>query len=126
MAETDSPFHRGEQAIQERLGVRDRIEAQGRRMIGDHMTEQHQAFFAQLPLLIVGSVDAHGRPWASALVGEPGFIDTSDPQRLAVTAHTVYGDPLDEALVEGAEIGLLGIEFDSRRRNRVNGRVARR
>ena len=126
MAETGSPFHRGEQAIQARLGVRDRIEAQGRRMIGDHLTEQHQAFFAQLPLLIAGSVDAHGRPWASALVGEPGFIDTSDPLRLAVTAPTVYGDPLDEALVEGAEIGLLGIEFDSRRRNRVNGRIARR
>ena len=35
MAETGSPFHRGEQAIQERLGVRDRIEAQVRRMIGD-------------------------------------------------------------------------------------------
>ena len=126
MAETGSPFHRGERAIQERLGVRDRIEAQGRRMIGDHLTEQHQAFFAQLPLLIAGSVDAHGRPWASALVGEPGFIDTADPRRLAVTARIVYGDPLDEALVEGAEIGLLGIEFDSRRRNRVNGRVARR
>ena len=62
MAETGSPFHRGEQAIQARLGVRDRIEAQGRRMIGDHLTEQHQAFFAQLPLLIAGSVDDHGRP----------------------------------------------------------------
>ena len=70
MAETGSPFHRGERAIQERLGVRDRIEKQGRRMIRDHMTEEHQAFFAQLPLLIAGSVDAHGRPWASALVGE--------------------------------------------------------
>ncbi|MEE9251048.1 MAG: pyridoxamine 5'-phosphate oxidase family protein, partial [Alphaproteobacteria bacterium] len=126
MAETGSPFHRGEQAIQERLGVRDRIERQGRRMIRDHLTEEHQAFFIQLPLLIAGSVDAHGRPWASALVGEPGFIDTSDPRRLTVTTRTVYGDPLDEALVEGAEIGLLGIEFDSRRRNRVNGRVVRR
>ena len=126
MAETGSPFHSGERAIQTRLGVRDRIEAQGRRMVRDHLTEQHQAFFAQLPLLIVGSVDAHGRSWASALVGAPGFIDTSDPQRLAITAPTIYGDPLDQALVESANIGLLGIELNTRRRNRINGRIARR
>ena len=56
-----SPFHRGEQKIQTRLGVRDKMEALGRRVIRDFMPEQHQEFFAQLPLLMVGTVDACGR-----------------------------------------------------------------
>jgi ferredoxin-NADP reductase/MOSC domain-containing protein YiiM len=42
-----------------------------------------------------------------------------------VTARPIYGDPLGEALVDGADIGALGLEFQSRRRNRVNGKMSR-
>ena len=53
MSTAKSPFHRGEKEIQSRLGIAEKMEAQGRRMIRDHMPEEHQAFFSQLPLLIV-------------------------------------------------------------------------
>ena len=43
-----------------------------------------------------------------------------------MTARPIYGDPLSEALVAGADIGALGLEFPSRRRNRLNGKVGRR
>ena len=66
-----SPFHRGERAIHARLGVRDEAEARGRRLILDHVSEQQESFFAQLPHLMVGTVDADGRPWASMLIGRP-------------------------------------------------------
>ena len=118
----ESPFHAGEMAIQEQLGVRTKMEAQGRRLIRDYLTEQHRQFFAQLPFLIVGTVDK-GRPWASILVGEPGFLSTPDDRTLQVTTKTLFGDPLTETLVAGAEIGLLGIELPTRRRNRMNGTV---
>jgi hypothetical protein len=36
-----SPFHPGEQAIQEKLGGRDRMETVGRRMIRDFLPAQH-------------------------------------------------------------------------------------
>ena len=70
MAENESPFHRGEQELQTKLGVRDKMERVGRRMIRDHMPEQHQEFFSQLALLLVGTADEAGRPrlrfwWAS-------------------------------------------------------------
>ena len=58
----DSPFHPGEQQIQSRLGMRDKLEDIGRRMIRDHMPEQHREFFALLPWLLVGSRDADGQP----------------------------------------------------------------
>lgn len=116
-----SPFHAGEIALQARAGVRDRIEQQGRRVVRDHMPDQHRSFFAQLPFLVVGSLDGQGRPWASLLAGRPGFAHSPDPRILAVAARPLPGDPLAENLAEGAPLGLLGIELETRRRNRMNG-----
>ena len=94
-------------------------------MIRDHLPEDHREFLSQLSLLLVGTVDAAGRPWASALVGRPGFLRASDPRTLRVMARPVYGDPLNAALVDGADIGTLGIEFETRGGTRVNGKVGR-
>lgn len=121
-----TPFHAGERAIQARLGLEARMRGIGARVIRDHMPEQHQAFYAQLPFVLVGSVDREGRPWASALAGERGFMRATDPTTLRIDAIPPAGDPLARALVEGAPLGLLGIELETRRRNRVNGRVSAR
>lgn len=126
MPEAKSPFHRGEKEIQARLDIAEKMEELGDRMIHDHMPEQHQVFFSRLPILMVGTVDSTCRPWASALVGKPGFVRADGSHALDVTARTIYGDPLGESLVEGADIGVLGLEFHSRRRNRVNGKVSQR
>lgn len=118
-----SPFHPGERAVQQRLGVRDSVERGGRRMIGDFMPEQHRDFFEQLPFLVVGSLDRAGRPWASLLSGEPGFVTSPHPRSLLVGGTPVPGDPLLENLRPNAPLGVLGIELATRRRNRANGRV---
>jgi predicted pyridoxine 5'-phosphate oxidase superfamily flavin-nucleotide-binding protein len=117
------PFHPGETAVQERVGVREKVEAFGRRAIRDYMPEQHRTFFAQLPFIVVGSVDAKGRPWASLLVGPPGFVHSPDERTLVVRARPHPGDPLSGSLVSGASLALLGIELPTRRRNRANGHV---
>jgi len=119
----ESPFHSGELAVQARFGVQDRLDKLGRRMIRDYLPEQHQHFFAQLPYVIVGTVDASGALWASILVGEPGFVASPDDRTLRVTAQPLVGDPLATTLTEGTDIGLLGIELHTRRRNRLNGKV---
>jgi predicted pyridoxine 5'-phosphate oxidase superfamily flavin-nucleotide-binding protein len=119
-----SPFHPGEQAMQARVGSPHRIEEVGRRLIRDFMPDQHRDFFAHLPLFLVATVDAQGRPWASPLVGPPGFLHSPTPQQLHVAARPLPGDPLHETLRDGTSIGGLGIEFHTRRRNRVNGTVA--
>ena len=119
----DSPFHEGERRLQERLGVRDKIEMIGSRIVRDFMPDEHREFFAQLPWMLVGSVDAAGRPWASVLFGEPGFAHSPDPQVLVLDARPVPGDVLADHLRVGAPLGLLGIELHTRRRNRLNGTV---
>jgi hypothetical protein len=120
----ESPFHAGEQAIHARFGIQERMESQGRRVIRDYMPEQHQQFFAQLPYVIVGTVDQAGHPWASIVIGEPGFISAPSDRTLHVTAQPLFGDPLATTLAEGTDVGLLGIELPTRRRNRLNGRVS--
>lgn len=121
-----SPFHPGETAVQERVGVREKVEAFGRRAIRDYMPEQHRTFFAQLPFIVVGSVDAAGRPWASLLVGTPGFVHSPDERTLAIDARPHEADPSSGSLVAGASLALLGIELPTRRRNRANGHVIAR
>ncbi len=120
---TGSPFHEGEIAYQEKVGVRETIERQGRRIVRDHMPEEHRDFFAQLPSFILGTVDALGRPWASILAGSPGFLSTPDDHTLHIGACPVPGDPVADGLTPGAPVGGLGLEFHTRRRNRINGRL---
>jgi hypothetical protein len=119
----DNPFHAGEQAVHERLGIRERMVDLGQRVIRTAMPEQHQRFFEQLPFMLVGSVDAAGRPWASTLVGRPGFVQAPNAKRLDFHARPIPGDPLADGLTPGAQLGFLGIELHTRRRNRVNGHV---
>ncbi len=120
---SESPFHAGELAIQARLGAQERMDKQGRRVIREYLPEQHRQFFAQLPYVIAGSVDISGYTWASILVGEPGFLSSPDEHTLQVMAKPLYSDPLATTLADGIDIGLLGIELHTRRRNRMNGTV---
>jgi predicted pyridoxine 5'-phosphate oxidase superfamily flavin-nucleotide-binding protein len=119
----DSPFHAGEQALQTRAGVRDRMAQIGRKVIRDFMPDQHRALFAELPFLAVGGLDGRRRPWASVLVGTPGFMSSPDPRTLRIAARPGDGDPIGAGLVAGAPVGLLGIQLETRRRNRMNGTV---
>jgi predicted pyridoxine 5'-phosphate oxidase superfamily flavin-nucleotide-binding protein len=123
MSDNDSPFHRGEREIQSRLGVRGKVENIGRRFIRDHMPDEHRQFYSQLPFLFIGSVDRKERPWASVLAGRPGFVQSVDPYTLYISARPIFGDPLNDNLSEGLQVGLLGIEYESRRRNRMTGKV---
>ena len=102
-----------------------RMQGVGQRALRSFMPEQHRAFFAQLPFLVIGSVDGKGQPWASVLFNRPGFATSPDPMTLNVATLPQAGDPLAEALIEGAKLGLLGIELPTLRRNRLNGEVAK-
>ncbi len=122
-APASAPFHAGERALQERLGLAERMLGVGQRVIRPFMPEQHRQFFAQLPFVVVGAVDTAQRPWASVLVGEPGFMQSPHDRQLDIAARAIPGDPLEDGLRVGAPLGFLGIELQTRRRNRVNGRL---
>ncbi|CAL8477299.1 pyridoxamine 5'-phosphate oxidase family protein [Caballeronia sp. S22] len=122
---TPSPWHPGEIAIQKAFGVDERMDSVGRRVVRDHMPDQHRQFFAQLPFIVAGAVDEHGDPWATLLAGRPGFMRTPDSKTLSMSRARDPLDPADAGMNDGASIGLLGIEMHTRRRNRMNGVIRR-
>lgn len=121
---TTSPFHVGEQKLQSENGSREMMEQFGRKVIRPYMPDQHRAFFAQLPFVVVAAVDAKGWPWASLFPGAPGFAQSPDNRHLDIALNPSPADPVRRALHLEAPMGLLGIEMHSRRRNRMNGRVS--
>ena len=116
-----SPWHAGEQQLQARAGVAERMEAFGRKVIRKEMPDQHRQFYSQLPFMLFGAVDAQGNPWASILEGPVGFAHSPAPALLQLDSLPASDDPAQ--LQAGAAIGMLGIELHTRRRNRLNGRV---
>lgn len=118
-----APFHAGERALQALVGSREQMEAMGPRVIRDYMPDQHREFFSLLPFLVVGSLDADLQPWASMLAAPAGFAHAPDATHLRIDALPGAGDPLMAQLAPGATLGLLGIQPQTRRRNRMNGTV---
>lgn len=118
-----SPLHEGEIAVQKRVGVLDEVSRWAPQAIRSYMVEQHRQFFRQLPFIAVSARDAAGAPWATLLVGAPGFVQSPDSEHMRVGAMPIAGDALEMSFFPGAEVGLLGIELETRRRNRANGKV---
>ncbi len=119
---SNSLFHKGELEVQRRVGVRNQ-ENLGRRNIRNHMPLQHQEFYQQQPLIFIAAQDKQHRPWASVIVGRQGFIDTPTENEMVISALPFQGEPIREGLTEKSAIGLLGLEFHTQRRNRMNGRI---
>ena len=88
----------------------------GRVAIRPFMPDQHREFFALLPYLFIATVDTGGWPMASVLTGPPGFVQSPDPATLGIGALPALDDPAAPAFVAGAEVGLLGLGFTTRRR----------
>lgn len=106
-----APYHEGELRAQALAG-----EISYGNGIRPFMPEQHRAFFAALPFVLVGTVEPDGRPRARIASGAPGFIDSPDARTLHIAVP-------GRRLHAGQPVGLLGIDFGTRRRNRLNGMV---
>lgn len=115
----DTPFHAGERAAQARAGVAPFVAA-----IRDRMPDQHRAFFAALPFVLVATADTNGWPVATILAGPPGFVASPDPGTMRIAAVPDHDDPAAVWFKPGASIGVLGIDLATRRRNRANGVIA--
>src|SRR5262245_6206438 len=113
-------YHSGELSVQERAGVREMADRIGR-SIGSTIPPRAQDFLKSQPLVVIGSVDPGGQVWASLLTGVPGFVQVLDEENVRIQAQTATGDPLNDNLAANAAVGLIAIDFATRRRMRLNG-----
>ena len=118
----DTPFNPDELTAQDLAGGGPR----GGNGIRSFMTEQHRQFFTQLPYLFVGAIDEAGWPIATQLAGPPGFVQSPDSVTLRIAALPDAGDPAARAFALDRDLGILGIDFSTRRRIRANGRIVGR
>ncbi|MBO9398572.1 pyridoxamine 5'-phosphate oxidase family protein [Shimia sp. R9_2] len=119
-----TPFHAGERAAQKRAGAGDVAQwASG--FIRDYLPQQHRDFHTSLPFLVVSGAGADGHTWVTLLDGPDGFIRSPNPRALTLNTEIDAQDPLRAAVDAGTDIGAVGIELHSRRRNRFSGRLKR-
>ena len=113
-------FHGGELAVQQRAGV----QAQAARLSGmvapTELRGGARDFLAERTLAVITARDATGRLWTSPLTGRPGFLTATSPTTLTVGAAPAPGDPLHR-LPPAQPVGMIVIEFATRRRIRING-----
>lgn len=121
MTSVSSPFHVDEVAAQ-RLASSPATGAGVRAF----MLDQHRTFFEALTYVFLATTDADGWPTATLLAGDVGFIRSPDPVTLRIAAAVDPRDPAASTLAPAQEIGLLGLDLATRRRNRANGRIVGR
>lgn len=114
-------FHEGELAVQERAGV---VKQASRVGASIHSTIPPLAtvFLESQPYIFAGSIDKKGQVWASILLGEVGFVNVLNDRTIKIEAPAT-DKFLFENLKNKEQIGLLAIEFETRRRMRANGRA---
>lgn len=117
-------FHSGEQRLQARVGLAERLGSFSSKIVLSELPEQHQQFYPLLPLVFVATADQKAQPWASVLCGIPGFVHAVDAKHLRIHALPNSTDRLWQHLQKQAAVGVLGLEFPTRRRNRANGKIS--
>lgn len=112
-------FHEGELAVQSQAGVRADAARLTPMLATPNLNGGTARFLADRDFAVITARDAEHRLWTSPLFAATGFLDAHDT---TMTIHTTphEGDPLFD-LAAGQPIGLVAIEFATRRRVRVNG-----
>ncbi len=115
-------YHPGELEAQERAGVRDLAKRVGR-IISPTIPAAASGFLAARSFVIAATRSPDGAVHASLLAGAPGFAHVTGERSL--TLHPASGHvaaALGDLDATGV-LGLLAIDFPTRRRMRANGRA---
>ncbi|GAA5192582.1 pyridoxamine 5'-phosphate oxidase family protein [Rugosimonospora acidiphila] len=114
-----SGFHEGELAIQARARVVEEASRLAGMLDNAELSGGFRRFLAEKEFAAVTARDPGGRLWISPLFAHPGFLDTRDGI-LQIHAVPRPGDPL-AALRKDQPVGLVVMDFATRRRVRING-----
>ncbi|KAM0755721.1 hypothetical protein T439DRAFT_320434 [Meredithblackwellia eburnea MCA 4105] len=125
-------WHSGERKLQQQLMYADEVD-DAFSHISSTLPAQHRLFhssnIAFLPFATKSSKD--GRVWCSILCPGPEvqrhsgeFIISTDPSSLMVLADVWEGDPLRDTLENGGLVAGVGIETETRRRNKLAGNIS--
>ncbi len=126
MREDHGPYHEGEIAVQELTGDRELAERHGGG-IATSIMPGAWAFLSRQELLVFAAEADDGEVWISIWFGARGFAESGEEGRTLYVDRAKIAplevDPFGDLLREGAPVGVLAIELETRKRLRVNGSV---
>jgi predicted pyridoxine 5'-phosphate oxidase superfamily flavin-nucleotide-binding protein len=115
-------YHDGSRRLQDRFDSRrlaDRLEDV---KVRDFIDDGDREFIESMDMLFLATADEHGRPNCSYKGGEPGFVRVLDERTIAFPSYDGNGMFVSAGnVLVNAEVGLLFISFERRRRLRLNG-----
>ena len=121
-------FNDGSRSYQDRFDTRRLADRIDERLVRDWIDDDDRAFIERCDMLFVATADTEGRPQCSYKGGDTGFVRVMDEHTIAFPNYDGNGMFLSagNALVN-PHVGLLFINFEERKRLRLNGdRGARR
>jgi predicted pyridoxine 5'-phosphate oxidase superfamily flavin-nucleotide-binding protein len=116
-------FHEGEIEVQQRAGVRAQARQLVRMLDPVELSGGIVRFLTEHTFIAVTARGEDGTLWTSPVAGPAGFLQVTGPRDLHVATAPAPGDPL-YGLPAGQQVGLVAIEFATRRRFRINGYLA--
>lgn len=116
-------FHSGERTVHDLLGVQ-KIANSASTMIQQTLPKKFMNFLNGQNSFVMSSMDQRGRVWSSFLAGNPGIIQAIEADIVKINTKINEGDPLFLNILQHKEVGILVIDFASRIRIRINGKVS--
>ena len=117
-----SLYNEGSRKLQDRFDTHrlaDRIEE---RIVRDRIDDDDRAFIEARDMFFIATTDAEGQPQCSYKGGEPGFVRVLDDRTIAFPIYDGNGMYLTAGnLIVNGKVGLLFIDFEGRKRMRLNG-----
>jgi predicted pyridoxine 5'-phosphate oxidase superfamily flavin-nucleotide-binding protein len=115
-------FNEGSRQWQDRFDTRRLADRIDDRLVSDRIDEDDRAFIEQRDMFFLATADREGQPQCSYKGGDPGFVRVVDEQTIAFPSYDGNGMFLSLGNVEvNPRVGLLFVDFDGRRRLRLNG-----
>lgn len=100
--------------------------SRGQHILDEQLAAQQREFFHEVPFVVTSHCDEYGQPWAGLITGEPGFLWIDGASKQVALNWRRASNPTRIDLMPGAALGMLGIDFTTRRRSRLDGTLAKR
>jgi uncharacterized protein len=117
-----SLYHESNRMLQDRFDTRRLADRLEQVTVRDHINEGDREFIEARDMFFIATTDADGHPTCSYKGGDPGFVRVVDERTLAFPNYDGNGMYLTMGnLVANPHVGLLFLDFEGRRRLRLEG-----
>jgi predicted pyridoxine 5'-phosphate oxidase superfamily flavin-nucleotide-binding protein len=117
-----SRYHSGHRQLQDQHDTRRLADRIDERIVHETIDDGDRAFIEGCDMVFVATADAEGQPQCSYKGGEPGFVRVLDERTIAYPNYDGNGMYLTAGnLLVNPRVGLLFIDFEARKRLRLNG-----